>query len=78
MIGSQPAILPAINPASPTPPTPNTTRDWPSHGRMTLSTAPAPVCNPQPSGPNMSTGASRRIFTTSLAGATANVANDDC
>src|SRR5689334_9411539 len=45
---------------------------------MTLSTAPAPVCNPQPSGPKSSTGASRRSLTTSFAGASANVANEDC
>ena len=78
MIGSQPAILPAISPASLTPPTPKTTSDCPGCGHITLSTAPAPVCKPQPSGPSISTGASRRIFTTSFAGATAKVAKEDC
>src|SRR6516164_7778850 len=71
MIGSHPAIRAAINPARPTPPTPYAAIDCPGEGCITLSTAPAPVCKPQPRGPSISIGASRRILTTSLAGATA-------
>jgi hypothetical protein len=78
MIGSQPAIRAVINPASPTPPTPYTAIDCPAAGCITFSIAPAPVCKPQPSGPSISIGASRRILTTSLAGATAKLANEDC
>jgi hypothetical protein len=78
MIGSQPAIRAAINPARPTPPTPYTAIDCPAAGRITFSTAPAPVCKPQPRRPSISIGASRRILMTSLAGATAKFANEDC
>src|SRR5438034_4622663 len=78
MIGSQPASFAAINPASPTDPAPNTANDSPGSGRMTLSTAPAPVWRPQPSGPRNSIGASRRTLTASRPGVSAWVANEDC
>ncbi|GAA2994003.1 hypothetical protein GCM10020229_03120 [Kitasatospora albolonga] len=42
--------------ASPTAPAPNTTRVEPGSGRSTLSTAPAPVCTPQPNGASSSGG----------------------
>jgi hypothetical protein len=60
--------------------TPYTAIDCPAVGCITFSTAPAPVCKPQPSGPSISIGASRRrrILTTFLAGATAKLANEDC
>src|SRR5580693_7060629 len=41
MIGSQPAIRAAINPARPTPPTPYTAIDCPAAGCITFSTAPS-------------------------------------
>src|SRR6516225_3290135 len=57
---------------------PYTAIDCSAAGCITFSTAPAPVCTPQPSGASISIGASRRILTTSLAGATAKLANEDC
>lgn len=57
-------ILAAITAASPTGPAPNTTRLLPGGAANTPSTAPAPVCSPQPSGPSSSSGASSRTFTT--------------
>jgi hypothetical protein len=42
-----------------------------------LSTAPAPVCSPHPSGPSSSTGTSSATFTVLRSFAIEYVANDD-
>ena len=60
MIGSHPAIFAAIRPDNPTAPTPNTANGSPGRGCIVLSTAPAPVCPLQASGPSRSSGASFR------------------
>ena len=78
MIGSQPAILAAIRPDSPTAPTPNTAKESPACGFIELSTAPAPVCPLQAKGPRSSSGASFRTFTTKRSLAMACVAKEDC
>ena len=78
MIGSQPAIFAAISADSPTAPTPNTANASPGCGCIVLSTAPAPVCPLQASGPSRSSGASLRTFTAKRSLAMAWVANDDC
>ena len=49
----------------------------PAAGFRLFSTAPAPVCRPQPSGPSSSSGASAGTGTTERAATTAWVANDD-
>ncbi|SKS27262.1 Uncharacterised protein [Mycobacteroides abscessus subsp. abscessus] len=50
MIVSTPCALAAMTAARPTPPAPNTTSRESGSGESALSTAPAPVWNPHPSG----------------------------
>ena len=50
MIVPTPEAVAAITADSPTPPAPNTTSEASGGGASTLSTVPAPVCTPQPSG----------------------------
>ena len=78
MIGSQPAIRAAINPANPTVPVPKTAKASPGCGRRTFKTAPAPVLMPQGKAASNSSGTSSGTLTTLRSVASAKVANDDC
>lgn len=69
--------LAAMMAAEPTAPTPKTTRDVPAAGCSSLSTAPAPVCRPQPSGPSFSSGTSAGTLTTLRSTTLAYVAKED-
>src|SRR5690606_32047623 len=68
----------AITALSPTAPPPKAAKLSPAPTRKALSTAPAPVCIPQPNGPSMSSGASLETFTTFFSFASAYTPNDDC
>lgn len=72
-----PAITAAITALMPTVPVPNTAMLLPAGGRRALSTAPAPVWIPHPSGPRSSSGAAGSILTTFRSVASAWVAKDD-
>ena len=63
MIREQPQSCAAITALRPTVPAPKIAMDVPASGRRELMTAPAPVCTPQPSGPNNQNGASRLTLT---------------
>ena len=63
MIVVHPIAAAAITAESPTEPAPKIAIDAPACGFSALSTAPAPVEMPQPSGPIISSGTSLRIFT---------------
>ena len=68
MIGSQPAITAPMTAARPTPPAPNTAMLAPAGGASAVSTAPAPVCRPQPNGPSNSSGARSETLTAPRSG----------
>jgi hypothetical protein len=53
MIGSQPTALAAITAPRPTAPRPKTMIPSPAFGSSTLSTLPAPVWSPHPSGQDL-------------------------
>ena len=55
--------LPAMTALMPTDPTPNTASVLPSRTSRTLSTAPAPVCTPHPSGAKSARSVSGGTFT---------------
>ena len=61
----------------PSAPVPKIAKVISGRGLRTLRTVPAPVMNPQPSGPSRRNGASRRTLIALRAGAMACVANDD-
>ena len=77
MIVVAPATRAAMIAARPTAPAPKTAIDEPARTLIAISTEPAPVWIPQPSGPRISRG-SQRSMTTALRGvAIACVAKDD-
>lgn len=57
MMVSALAVLAAMRAAKPTAPTPMIAIELPAGTLRTLTTAPAPVCSPQPSGARVSRGA---------------------
>ena len=63
---------------SPTAPVPNTASELPAWGRITFSTAPAPVWIPQPNGAASSKSAKSGSLTTLRSVATEWVAKLDC
>lgn len=73
-----PAATAASRPERPTAPVPKSTKLEPGVGLSTLSTAPAPVRTPQPSGPRMSSGAVSDTFTTLRAATFVTPAKEDC
>ena len=64
MIGSHSRTLSAAIADRPTPPAPNTALERPGCASSALSTVPAPVSTPQPSGATTSRGVSGGTFTT--------------
>src|SRR5690606_35147564 len=67
----------AMRPAQPTAPVPKMAIDVPASGRISLSTAPAPVLSPQPRGPRSSSGASLSTTTTLFSTTLEYVAKED-
>ena len=63
MIGSQPTAFAAIKAPIPTAPSPKMMIPSPALASSTLSTLPAPVWKPHPSGPSSSSGRSSGTLT---------------
>ncbi len=77
MMVVSPRAAAAMSAERPTEPPPVISSDEPGGQFRELSTAPAPVWTPQPSGPASSSGTPSGIFTTLTSWANAWVANDD-
>jgi hypothetical protein len=77
MMRLQPRYFAAITPASPTGPPPNTAMVLPARQSIERSTAPAPVCKPQPSGPSRARSSPASTFTTLRRSAMAWLAKED-